>query len=265
MSSTKTFITAYDYLKIIAVVMMIIDHVGAYLYPDEMMLRVIGRLCVPIWLFLIGYARSRTIDKVLIASALILTITDTFVTHSFHPLNILFAIILIRLTLTPIMRWIGNSENKLILVTAICFILTPVTRPYIDYGTMAFALAMAGYLVRNGFNAHDKHAALAPPLFTAITIVLYCITQILNFDFSIVQHAVLWLGSVGIFYLLAIYFPPRSTGTLPVTAPNSPALRGMISFIGHHTLVIYVIHLLILYGILYWSCLYQGPFPCFPS
>ena len=62
-------ITSYDILKTFAVLTMIIDHIGLYFFPDEMWWRVIGRLSFPVWLFLIGYAQSRDIPKLLILGA----------------------------------------------------------------------------------------------------------------------------------------------------------------------------------------------------
>ncbi len=41
-------LTSYDLLKTLAVILMIIDHVGHHFFPDEMWFRVVGRLCVPI-------------------------------------------------------------------------------------------------------------------------------------------------------------------------------------------------------------------------
>ena len=44
----------YDWLKILAVVTMVIDHIGYYLFPDILGLRLVGRIAFPIFLFLVG-------------------------------------------------------------------------------------------------------------------------------------------------------------------------------------------------------------------
>jgi TraX protein len=252
-------VTAYDYLKLFAIAYMAIDHLGAYFYPDHMMFRALGRLSVPIWLFLIGYARSRRIDPPLIIGAIVLTLADYAVTHAFHALNILWSILIIRLTLTPLMRWVGTSENKLILVTALCFILTPVTRFHIDYGTIAYALAISGYLMRHGFEGEPRF----PIGYIAISLGLYGITQALNFNFYAPHYAVLWIGGISLFYLLAVWFPRYAATSGTVPAPSLPALRTALSWIGHHTLTIYVGHLLVIYAVLFLSCRFNGQFPCF--
>jgi len=55
-------------LKIIAIVTMLIDHIGATLLPEILILRIIGRLAFPIFVFLLveGYHHTRNFNKYLI-------------------------------------------------------------------------------------------------------------------------------------------------------------------------------------------------------
>lgn len=50
-------------IKLIAVILMVIDHVGYFLFPDILILRIIGRLSFPLFAFLIvkgyGYTRNK--------------------------------------------------------------------------------------------------------------------------------------------------------------------------------------------------------------
>ena len=43
-----------DLLKLIASISMIIDHVGAYLFPEYPVFRLLGRLAAPIFFFVAG-------------------------------------------------------------------------------------------------------------------------------------------------------------------------------------------------------------------
>ncbi|MCD8108866.1 MAG: conjugal transfer protein TraX [Clostridiales bacterium] len=52
-------------LKLIAIVTMLIDHIGAVLYPDQMIFRYIGRIAFPVFVFLLveGFYYTRNIRK----------------------------------------------------------------------------------------------------------------------------------------------------------------------------------------------------------
>lgn len=54
-------VTSYDLLKCAAVIIMVIDHVGFYFYPENLWFRAVGRIGFPVWFFLVGYARGRDI------------------------------------------------------------------------------------------------------------------------------------------------------------------------------------------------------------
>ncbi len=52
-------------LKIIAIITMLIDHIGAIFYPNIIMLRIIGRISFPIFAFLIaeGYVHTKNLKQ----------------------------------------------------------------------------------------------------------------------------------------------------------------------------------------------------------
>lgn len=54
-----------DILKVIGIIIMIIDHIGYYLMPDNLWLRVIGRVAMPIFgiLFMQGLERNKQENK----------------------------------------------------------------------------------------------------------------------------------------------------------------------------------------------------------
>ncbi|MBP7176215.1 MAG: TraX family protein [Thermoclostridium sp.] len=55
-------------LKVIAIVLMVIDHTGALFFPQVMFLRIIGRLSFPLFAFLIsqGFLHTRSVKKYLL-------------------------------------------------------------------------------------------------------------------------------------------------------------------------------------------------------
>lgn len=60
----KIGLSVFD-LKCIAVFTMLIDHIGAFLYPQAIWMRYVGRLAFPIYCFLIaeGYIHTRDVKK----------------------------------------------------------------------------------------------------------------------------------------------------------------------------------------------------------
>lgn len=55
---TTTRPNRYDYLKLLALATMIVDHVGYFLFPEVIWLRVIGRIAFPLFLLLVGFNGS---------------------------------------------------------------------------------------------------------------------------------------------------------------------------------------------------------------
>lgn len=229
---------------------MLLDHIGLYFYPEAGFLRLAGRLCVPIWLFLIGYARGRRLDTVLFAGAVLVTLAQTALHQGFYTLNILWTIIALRLTLDPLMRWIGTSSNRLYGVMLLLFFFGLPTRLLLDYGSMAWILASWGYLVRNGFSrpAHTP----APPVsdvtqYGVLALMLFALTESVQFAFPVWQIPFLVAGCAALYPLLSLWLPRygqhEAGGNWPVV------LRRAVSFVGHHTLLIYVLHLLLFIGL----------------
>ena len=61
--SSRGFSLTGNQLKIIAMIAMLIDHIGAYLFPQVRWLRIIGRLALPMYAFLIAEGCHYTHDR----------------------------------------------------------------------------------------------------------------------------------------------------------------------------------------------------------
>ena len=72
-------------LKMIAIITMVIDHVGAVLFPMNMMFRYIGRISFPLFVFLLveGSIHTRKISKI--------RIEDCFYLLSFQKFRLILA------------------------------------------------------------------------------------------------------------------------------------------------------------------------------
>src|SRR5262245_51986648 len=118
--SAKTLpkdLTSYDLLKAEAVIIMIVDHIGFYFYPDQLWYRAVGRIGFPIWFFLVGYAQSRDISPKLVGGALILLVANMFAGMSIFPMNALVTIMLMRLALDGIMKDALRNLNSLVVIS----------------------------------------------------------------------------------------------------------------------------------------------------
>ncbi len=51
-------VSEHDLFKLTALLLMFIDHIGVFVFPDVIWWRIFGRAAAPIFFFLIGYSRS---------------------------------------------------------------------------------------------------------------------------------------------------------------------------------------------------------------
>lgn len=234
-------LTSYDLLKTWAVVAMIIDHTGYYFYPEDDWFRAIGRLCVPVFFFLIGYANSRDLGpKMWIGTGILLAanvVTGLYV----FPLNILATMLFLRIVIDRVMQATLSDYEKFTGFLLIVVFLTLPSEAAWEYGTMGLPIAMYGWLRR-----HPDRTGFLNPLGVALVGVFamgfYAFAESVLFGLDRAQTLFVALGSFGLFGVMAAFRPvtfPRLSGVLP--APASGAVRLM----GRYSLEIYVVHLVI--------------------
>ena len=133
-------LTSYDLLKALAIILMIIDHMGYYFSPDEMWFRVLGRLCVPIWFFLIGYAKTTEIPVRFWGAAVLVALSALVTGQYVLPFNIIFTIIIVRLLRQKgLMNCLSSGEALRGMFFIILFMIIP-TSILLEYGTSALFL-----------------------------------------------------------------------------------------------------------------------------
>jgi len=165
-------ITSYDLFKLFAVLTMVIDHFGIYFFPDELWWRTIGRLSFPIWLFLVGYARSRDISPRLIGGAAIVFASNIFAGMGLIPLSILVTIIVVRLALDPLMKILSKSPQHLWIGSAALLVVALPSFIVFEFGALAFIFAVFGYLVRHQKSEEDKRQTFQYAVFVCLGYVL---------------------------------------------------------------------------------------------
>lgn len=140
-----------DFLKLIAVFSMIIDHVGGAFFPDYIAFRAIGRLAFPLFCYCmtVGLLYTRNVKSYLLRLGAFALLSQPFYILAFHPrdflaefwnLNIFFTLFLSLLAM-----W-GFKTRKYWLFAAAVFVLAWFN---FDYGMQGVLLMLIFYLCRN--------------------------------------------------------------------------------------------------------------------
>lgn len=159
----KKFLSNFD-LKILAIITMTIDHIGAIMYPNIDIFRIIGRISFPIFAFLLVEGFKHTSNKLKYFLRLILfaIITQSIYDYAFnnHELNILFTFSLSFLLLSSlefikkiISKYSKGIENYLYKTVFysliyILFVLFSIILN-VDYQALGISLVFIFYLVPN--------------------------------------------------------------------------------------------------------------------
>ena len=245
-SYSKT-LTSYDLLKALAVILMIVDHVGHHFFPDEMWLRILGRLCVPMWFFLIGYARTDKVPRSFLAGGTIITASAIISGQYLFPLDILFTIAILRRMRSAIALRATEGPEKLRAWFLLLLFAAVPTGMVFEYGSMGMLFVLHGFIVRRrevlSGRLSDKHIAL----FTGFSYMTFGFQQGLMLpSLDGWQGAGLLAGLAGVGMMLHVF--------RPVEFPDLSRLvmlpgRALLAFTGRHTLFIYVAHILLFRGI----------------
>lgn len=236
-------LTSYDFIKCFAVLLMIVDHVGYYFYPEDNWWRAFGRLCVPVWFFLIGYARSRDIGPRLWVAMGILVAANMVAGMSVFPLNIMGSMLAVRMLLRPLIGVMMRGRFYFWGIYTILGLLILPTHNVTEYGTLGIIMALYGYLCRHQEEMFEP--ALLNQYFL-VTLVVFVVTQCIYFGFDENQMILVAVGSLAVMGGL-FFFRPASFPGLTARLPGAAA--GLVRLGGRRTLEIYVVHLLLFKGL----------------
>jgi hypothetical protein len=226
----------YDMLKVLAMIAMVVDHVGVYYFEGEQIFRIIGRIAMPCFLFLVGYSSKWNNKKDIYIMAALLLAFYAATSGPILPLNILFSIIVTRMMLGFLEKkgWIGKTQwmfvIALVLYVPFLFLL--------DLTVFNFLFALGGYYVKH-YPLQIKTQVL---LLSAAT--LYFLEESFWFGFEgyyAYGLALLLYTMAGIFYLFSLEQVPEKKGVT--------WLFPVLMFISRYSLYLYVAHLIIIRGI----------------
>ena len=210
-------------LKMIALVTMVIDHIGAVFFPELPWLRYIGRLSMPIYAFLLaeGYRKTRSFGRYALRLALFAVLSEVPYdllfqgkVLEFSRQNILFTL----LTALLVLRLLDLSAKKRNIFLFIGALLLAAV-PYF----LQFSYGMYGVLAVLCFFLFQKYRGIDAIAFSALTYGRY-----------------LYDGNFTQVYAVA--------ASIPILLYNGK--RGALS-LKYFFYTIYPAHLLLLYAIHY--------------
>lgn len=233
----------YDYLKVFAIITMIVDHLGYYLFPEMEILRRIGRLAFPIFLFLVGWNRKYQRQWTLFIIAVIVQLSHLPLVRNgsmSFTLNILLVIVLVRgflLLITPLLR-----KTPLLTILFSCGVLValhPWLNHVLDYWSLWFLVALRGWSV----------ASFPRYAWWGWVVLLWLLWQnMVVFQFG--GGILTWQGGLlGGFYILLWIFLIYLTSRKP-SFSITPFWDHCVIVCSRYALWIYLIHIRIFLGIL---------------
>jgi len=242
----------YDRLKVIAILTMIVDHLGYVFFPvtldwspENLWLRLVGRIAFPIFLFLVGfngnYKRRRDLFWFAIAIQIPIVVASVWFHFGWLTLNILRGILIGRVVL-GLVNWVNwatkpslLSFTKFIIFTIGLFLIHPWLMQVVDYGSFVILFPLGGVLMRLGGQKR----------FLSLLYLIICFTWLRFFSWYVFWFDVLQLFILGGFFilLLCIFFVLwQGNRYLPI----GKKIDACILFVSKNALLVYVFHLLIL-------------------
>ena len=186
-----------DILKLLAIIAMVIDHLGLYIFPDILVLRAIGRYAFPIFCFFAGFNFKGQINfKILAYGGVLYLLTSYIDFWQFIEANILVSIFLGHVYLYLFRAHMVDFKKAYMhfIFLGCCWLFT---EKIIEYGTLVIALMVLGQISKQ----HPKQLPLMA--FAASFIVLLHSFATYYEYFSLVEFIILLIVISGVYFSLA--------------------------------------------------------------
>ena len=187
--------SSHDFIKFLAIIIMVIDHSGSFFFPEELWFRAIGRIGFPIWFFLAGYARPSKLGYEIVVLSVLMIIADAITHNTIFPVNALVSIMACRFFVFYLAKQPFKKGQSLFyfIAIAICAFLLMVI---FEYGSQALLFALFGYLVKTQPKSMDTKIS------SILAVGFFLTIQLLTFDFDIIELLVMAAGTGAIAYYL---------------------------------------------------------------
>ncbi|MBS0288390.1 MAG: hypothetical protein JSR17_13930 [Proteobacteria bacterium] len=192
----KSFNT-HDFIKVVAIFIMVIDHVGYYLLANDPWFRMIGRIGLPMWYFLIGYVNKLRINYFLIGYGIILSFTDTFLMQT-----VWFNVLLTFIVCQVLLHYFPVERISTLWRAIFFLLLLPINAllySHVEYGVLGIFLVYSARMVA----IKDPQAAF----WLALAHLVFFVWQIIAFPY-LIQPKLLYpfaFLTLGVYFLLLFY------------------------------------------------------------
>lgn len=236
-SVTARPFNSWDAIKILALLLMFVDHSGAFFFrhESEQWLRAIGRGAAPIFLFLAGYASSYRFKWDLFFLAALMTVSDTLLAGHLRTQNILVTIILTRMFL----NWYERKGEIIkrpqqMLMGCVAWLVTMLL---FQYGTFGLMFGLCGYVKRR----RDYFGDAVAKRMLVITFALFAAVTQWSFEFAW-YGTLIMLATISCVCWLLMRFELKAVDTSKLPAP----LVWTGKQVSHYSGYIYALHLIAL-------------------
>jgi len=229
----------YDYLKILAIITMIIDHVWLLFFPELDILRIIGRTSFPLFLFLVWYNHSYWWKSSLWIYWTILQML-MWIWSYYWLVDMWYANILLAIWCTIVIMYITQKHHSLVAEIILYLVsawLARYTYPYMDYGTLSIVFALLGYWTRKYGNTR----LISMMITVSVWYHLFFMHSIANFGDQSILLAFIW-----VLLFLVMYMMSKRNYALQA---SNQQFNQLITTISSYALEIYLIQIVILGGI----------------
>lgn len=229
----------YDLLKNIAFFLMVIDHIGYYIFLHNQYLRLIGRGSMLIFAVLYGISfknGSKPHKKILIF-AIITTCFQLYFINEIFPLNPLYNFYFSAFLINDFEKIYKNNVTLFIVLIILILPLSFITNFIVEYGFSFLGLMFCGKI----FKKSEKNKK--DIIVTIIAFLLFLYYQILNFRFNLI-YSIILIISFSIIYKILFNFKLKKI--------NNFMFKNLFLIISRRSLELYTIHLTILIILSRW-------------
>lgn len=166
---TKFNLNTHDIWKMLALLLMFIDHTGLYVFNNDLNFRLIGRLSFPIFAVIYGYHFKGKINTKLLLYGLPIVIVNYYFKNEIY-FNILYSFVVGGFILKFYNSNLDKKYDKIFFLL-IMMMFGIIINPILEYGLFAFFFMLSA----NTKNSKEKAT------YFSITFLLYFIFQVGSF------------------------------------------------------------------------------------